>query len=206
LASLCPAAAVTPRSATDMTKTTPYYITTAISYPNGVPHIGHAYEAIATDALARMMRLDGRDVYFLTGTDEHGQKMLQTAKREGIAARELADRNTARFRDMVATLGCSNDDFIRTTEERHYAASQEIWRRMAANGDIYKDSYSGWYSVRDEAYYQENETTVRDDGQRYGPQGTPVEWVEEESYFFRLSAYQDRLLAHYEANPDFIGP
>ena len=189
-----------------MTKTTPYYITTAISYPNGVPHIGHAYEAIATDALARMMRLDGRDVYFLTGTDEHGQKMLQTAKREGIAARELADRNTARFRDMVATLGCSNDDFIRTTEERHYAASQEIWRRMAANGDIYKDSYSGWYSVRDEAYYAESETELREDGIRYGPQGTPVDWVEEESYFFRLSAYQDRLLAHYEANPDFIGP
>ncbi|MEI2385762.1 methionine--tRNA ligase [Breoghania sp. JC706] len=189
-----------------MTETTPFYITTAISYPNGVPHIGHAYEAIATDTIARFHRLDGRDVYFLTGTDEHGQKMHQTAAREGMPVRDLADRNAARFKDMVAALGCSNNDFIRTTEERHYKSCQEIWRRMEANGDIYKDSYSGWYSVRDEAYYQEGETELREDGVRYGPQGTPVEWVEEESYFFKLSAYQDKLLAHYEANADFIGP
>ena len=189
-----------------MTAKTPFYITTAISYPNGAPHIGHAYEAIATDAIARFHRLDGRDVYFLTGTDEHGQKMLQTARKEGIEVRDLAERNAAQFKEMVARLGCSNDDFIRTSEERHYKASQAIWQRMAANGDIYKDSYSGWYSVRDEAYYQESETELRADGIRYGPQGTPVEWVEEESYFFRLSAYQDRLLAHYEANPSFIGP
>ncbi|HMN88282.1 MAG TPA: methionine--tRNA ligase, partial [Bauldia sp.] len=184
----------------------PFYITTAISYPNGAPHIGHAYEALATDALARFARLDGRDVYFLTGTDEHGIKMKQTAAREGITPRALADRNAPLFMKMVEALGCSNDDFIRTSEPRHYTASQEIWRRMAANGDIYKDSYAGWYSVRDEAYYAESETEVRPDNVRYGPQGTPVEWVEEESYFFRLSAYQDRLLAHYEANPDFIGP
>jgi methionyl-tRNA synthetase len=183
-----------------------FYITTAISYPNGAPHIGHAYEALATDAIARFARLDGHDVYFLTGTDEHGIKMKQTAGREGIEPRALADRNAPLFRDMVAALGCSNDDFIRTTEPRHYAASQEIWRRMASAGDIYKGGYSGWYSVRDEAYYAESETEVRPDNVRYGPQGTPVEWVEEESYFFRLSAYQDRLLAHYEANPDFIGP
>ncbi|WP_349360631.1 methionine--tRNA ligase [Stappia sp.] len=189
-----------------MTDRSPFFITTAISYPNGAPHIGHAYEAIATDALARFQRLDGRDVFFLTGTDEHGQKMLQTARAEGIPVQELAERNATRFREMAATLGCSNDDFIRTIEPRHHAACQEIWRRMAANGDIYKDSYSGWYSVRDEAYYQESETELRDDGVRYGPQGSPVEWVEEESYFFRLSAYQDRLLAHYEANPEFIGP
>ena len=189
-----------------MTDRTPYYITTAISYPNGAPHIGHAYEAIATDVLARFQRLDGRQVFFLTGTDEHGQKMLQTARADGIPVSELADRNAARFREMVAMLGCSNDDFIRTSEPRHHAASQEIWRRMEASGDIYKDTYAGWYSVRDEAYYQESETELRDDGARYGPQGSPVEWVEEESYFFRLSAYQDRLLAHYEANPDFIGP
>jgi len=189
-----------------MTDRSPFFITTAISYPNGAPHIGHAYEAIATDALARFQRLDGRDVFFLTGTDEHGQKMLQTARAEGIPVADLAERNATRFREMAAMLGCSNDDFIRTIEPRHHAACQEIWRRMAANGDIYKDSYSGWYSVRDEAYYQESETELRDDGVRYGPQGSPVEWVEEESYFFRLSAYQDRLLAHYEANPDFIGP
>jgi len=189
-----------------MTDRSPFFVTTAISYPNGAPHIGHAYESMATDAIARFQRLDGRDVFFLTGTDEHGQKMLQTARAEGIPVQDLAERNATRFRDMAAALGCSNDDFIRTTEPRHHEASREIWRRMAANGDIYKDSYSGWYSVRDEAYYQENETELRADGVRYGPQGSPVEWVEEESYFFRLSAYQDRLLAHYEANPDFIGP
>lgn len=185
-----------------------FYITTAISYPNGAPHIGHAYEALATDTIARFKRLDGYDVYFLTGTDEHGQKMLQTARKEGVTVSELADRNAARFRDMVGALNCSNDDFIRTTEPRHIQASQAIWKSMAAssNGDIYKNTYSGWYSVRDEAYYAEDETEVRPDGVRYGPQGTPVEWIEEDSYFFRLSAYQDRLLEHYENNPDFIGP
>jgi methionyl-tRNA synthetase len=183
-----------------------FYITTAISYPNGVPHMGHAFELMGTDALARFKRLDGFDVFFLTGTDEHGQKMLQTARKEGLSPRELADRNSQRFRDMAVALDASNDDFIRTTEERHTRTVQELWRRMAANGDIYKSSYTGWYSVRDEAYYDESETQLRDDGLRYGPQGTPVEWVEEESYFFRLSAYADRLLAHYEANPGFIGP
>ncbi|WP_406871754.1 methionine--tRNA ligase [Aminobacter sp. P9b] len=183
-----------------------FYITTAISYPNGKPHIGHAYELIATDALARFQRHDGKDVFFLTGTDEHGIKMLQTANREGISARELADRNSNEFKNMATLLNASNDDFIRTTEERHYAASQAIWKAMADRGDIYKSSYAGWYSVRDEAYYGEEETEVRPDNIRYGPQGTPVEWVEEESYFFRLSAYQDKLLALYDNQPDFIGP
>jgi len=184
----------------------PYYVTTAIAYPNGLPHIGHAYEAIATDAIARFMRLDGYDVFFLTGTDEHGIKMLQTARREGLTAHELADRNTPAFRAMVEALGLSNDDFIRTTEDRHYRAAQAIWRRMQEAGDIYLGGYSGWYSVRDEAYYVESETEVRDDGLRYGPQGTPVEWVEEESYFFRLSAYRERLLTFYDAHPEFIAP
>ena len=183
-----------------------FYITTAISYPNGAPHIGHAYELIATDAIARFKRLDGFDVFFLTGTDEHGQKMLQTAAKEGITARELADRNAAVFRDMGRALNASNDDFVRTTEARHHATCQEIWRRMEANGDIYLSSYAGWYSVRDEAYFAENETQVGADGVRRGPTGAPVEWVEEESYFFRLSAYQDRLLALYESQPDFIRP
>ncbi len=183
-----------------------FYITTAISYPNGKPHIGHAYELIATDAMARFQRLDGRDVFFLTGTDEHGQKMQQTARAEGITPEALAERNSNEFRAMGKLLNASNDDFIRTTEKRHHETVQEVWRRMAANGDIYKDSYAGWYSVRDEAYYQEEETEVRADGVRYGPQGTPVEWVEEESYFFRLSAYAEPLLKHYEENPDFIGP
>jgi methionyl-tRNA synthetase len=183
-----------------------FYLTTAISYPNGKPHIGHAYELIASDALARFQRLDGKDVFFLTGTDEHGIKMLQTARKEGISPRELADRNAAEFQRMGAALNSSNDDFIRTTEERHYASSQAIWTAMAANGDIYKGGYAGWYSVRDEAYYGEEETELRPDGLRYGPQGTPVDWVEEASYFFRLSAYQDKLLELYEKNPGFIGP
>ena len=183
-----------------------YYITTPIFYPNGVPHIGHAYTAIATDVLARFNRLDGKRVMFLTGTDEHGQKMQQTAQKEGIAPIELADRNSAVFRKMVAALNCSNDDFIRTTEERHKKACQEIWRRMEANGDIYLDTYGGWYSARQEAYFDESETQVGEDGVRREPLGSPVEWVEEESYFFRLSAYGDKLLAHYENNPDFIGP
>ncbi|MDK4702291.1 methionine--tRNA ligase [Rhizobium sp. CNPSo 4062] len=189
-----------------MTEKTPFYITTAIAYPNGKPHIGHAYELIATDAMARYQRLDGRDVFFLTGTDEHGQKMQQTARAEGMEPQQLANRNSDEFQAMGKLLNASNDDFIRTTQPRHHETSQNIWNLMADAGDIYKDSYAGWYSVRDEAYYQENETELRADGVRYGPQGTPVEWVEEASYFFKLSEYQDRLLKHYEENPDFIGP
>ncbi|MDK4714085.1 methionine--tRNA ligase [Rhizobium sp. CNPSo 4039] len=189
-----------------MTEKTPFYITTAIAYPNGKPHIGHAYELIATDAMARYQRLDGRDVFFLTGTDEHGQKMQQTARAEGMDPQQLANRNSDEFQAMGKLLNASNDDFIRTTQQRHHETSQNIWNLMADAGDIYKDSYAGWYSVRDEAYYQESETELRADGVRYGPQGTPVEWVEEASYFFKLSEYQDRLLKHYEENPDFIGP
>lgn len=183
-----------------------FYITTAISYPNGEPHIGHAYEAIATDAIARFKRLDGFDVHFLTGVDEHGLKMKQTATTLGMTPMDLAERNSARFKAMTKALNISNDDFIRTTEQRHYAASQEMWKRMTAAGDIYLSGYAGWYSVRDEAFYAEDETTVREDGVRVGPQGTPVEWTQEQTYFFRLSKYQDKLLAHYEANPDFILP
>jgi methionyl-tRNA synthetase len=183
-----------------------YYITTAIAYPNGAPHIGHAYEAIATDALARFARLDGKDVFFLTGTDEHGLKMIQTAARENVSPLEYATRNAAIFKEMDRVLNISFDRFIRTTEEQHHRSTQEIWKRMADRGDIYLDSYAGWYSVRDEAYYAEDETVVGDDKVRRGPQGTPVEWVEEKSYFFRLSAYQDKLLALYADQPDFIGP
>ena len=139
----------------------PYYITTAIAYPNGAPHIGHAYEAIATDAIARFMRLDGRDVFFLTGTDEHGSKMLQTAAKENLTPRQLVERNVPRFQAMVKMLNCSNDAFIRTTEPRHHRSSEAIWERMEANGDIYLDKYAGWYSVRDEAYYDESETSAR---------------------------------------------
>ncbi len=183
-----------------------YYLTTSIAYPNGPPHLGYAYEVIATDAIARFMRLDGCDVYFLTGTDEHGIKMLQTAAKENLTPRELVARNVPLFQAMVKKFNCSNDDNIRTTEPRHFRSSQAIWQRMQEAGDIYLGKYSGWYSVRDEAYYGESETRHDDKGQRLGPQGTPVEWVEEESYFFRLSRYQDRLLRHYEDHPDFVLP
>ncbi|WP_083543366.1 methionine--tRNA ligase [Bradyrhizobium sp. CCGE-LA001] len=183
-----------------------FYITTAIAYPNGSPHIGHAYEAISTDVLARFARLDGKDVFFLTGTDEHGQKMVQTAAGENMSVSALAARNAGRFKEMDQRLNVSFDRFIRTTEEQHHRSSQEIWRRMEANGDIYADTYAGWYSVRDEAYYAEDETRVNGDGVRLGPQGTPVEWVEEKSYFFRLSAYQDKLLRLYADHPEFVGP
>lgn len=183
-----------------------YYITTAIPYANGAPHIGHAYERIATDAFARFNRLDGRDTLFVTGMDEHGLKMQQTAARENLTPQALADRTAAQFLAMGEKLNAVADDVVRTTQARHKAASQEIWRRMAARGDIYLSKYSGWYSVRDEAYYDESELTAASDGKKLAPTGTPVEWVEEESYFFRLSAYQDRLLALYEAQPDFVTP
>ncbi len=184
----------------------PYYITTAISYPNGPPHIGHAYEAIATDVIARFHRLDGEDVYFLTGTDEHGQKIQQTAAKEGLSPRQLLDRNVPLFEAMVKRLACSNDDFIHTTEQRHHRSSEAIWQRMEQNGDIYLGKYAGWYSVRDEAYYAESETQLNEQKVRVSSKtGTPVEWVEEASYFFRLSAYQDKLLELF-ARPNYVLP
>jgi len=182
-----------------------YMISTAIPYANGAPHIGHAYERIATDAFARWKRLDGFDVLFVTGMDEHGQKMQRTAEKEGLTPQALADRTAGQFQEMGAALNALADDVVRTTSERHKTAVLEIWRRMEAAGDIYLSKYAGWYSVRDEAYYDEGELTERD-GKKYAPTGTPVEWVEEESWFFRLSAYAERLLAHYEAHPDFITP
>jgi methionyl-tRNA synthetase len=183
-----------------------FYITTAIPYANGAPHIGHAYERIATDAIARFKRLDGYDVLFVTGMDEHGQKMQQTAAREGITPQQLADRTAAQFEAMGEELNARADDILRTTETRHKNSVQEIWRRMAANGDIYLSKYSGWYSVRDEAYYAEDEIEERE-GRRFSLKtGTPVEWVEEESYFFKLSAYAGKLLELYEKRPDFIVP
>lgn len=185
----------------------PFYITTAIAYPNGEPHIGHAYEYVATDSVARFKRLDGFDVRYLTGTDEHGLKVAQTAAAAGIPTAELARRNSDVFEALQRKLNISFDRFIRTTDPDHYEASKAIWRRMADNGDIYLDTYSGWYSVRDEAYYTDAETTVAPDGTRTATAtGTPVDWTEEHSYFFRLSNYQDKLLAYYEAHPEFIGP
>ena len=183
-----------------------FYITTAISYPNGAPHIGHAYEVVASDAIARFKRIDGYDVFFMTGTDEHGLKIQQTADKNGTTPKAFVDEMAAKFQAMADRLDCSYDRFIRTTDADHLPSTQELWRRMQEKGDIYLSKYSGWYSVRDEAYYDESELTKQPDGSWRAPTGTPVEWIEEESYFFRLSAYQDRLLAHYEANPDFISP
>ncbi len=183
-----------------------YYITTAIPYANGAPHIGHAYERIATDAIARFKRLDGYDTFFVTGMDEHGQKMQQTAAREGISPLQLADRTAAQFEQMGEDLNARADDILRTTSQRHRISVQEIWRRMAANGDIYLSKYAGWYSVRDEAYYGEDETELRDERRFAVKTGTPVEWVEEESYFFKLSAYAEPLLKHFERHPDFVTP
>jgi methionyl-tRNA synthetase len=183
-----------------------FYITTAISYPNGSPHIGHAYEVVASDAIARFKRLDGYDVFFMTGTDEHGLKVQQTAQKSGTTPKAFVDGLATEFRAMADRLNCSYDRFIRTTDSDHLPSTQELWRRMRERGDIYLSKYSGWYSVRDEAYYDQEELTREPDGSWRAPTGTPVEWIEEESYFFRLSAYQDRLLAHYEAYPSFISP
>ena len=183
----------------------PFYITTAISYPNGRPHIGHAYEAIAADAIARFQRQAGRDVRFQTGTDEHGLKMVQAARAAGVEVGTLAAEMSAQFQAMCDRLGVSYDRFFRTTAPDHHAATQELWRRMASNGDLYLDRYEGWYSVRDEAFYDEKELVGEGD-QRLSPQGTPVEWTAEETWFFRLSRYRQPLLDLYAANPDFIRP
>jgi methionyl-tRNA synthetase len=202
---VAPRAKPAPAAAPAATRNT-YFVTTPIFYPNGVPHIGHAYTAMVTDAIARFQRLDGFDVRFLTGTDEHGLKMQQTAVAEDLTPIALADRNSARFRDMMTALNISYDDYIRTTEPRHERACQALWRAIENNGDIYLGKYAGWYSVRQEAYFDEAETILGTDGIRREPLGSPVEWTEEETYFFRLSAYQDRLLDLYARIPDFVLP
>ncbi len=182
------------------------YVSTPIYYVNGAPHIGHAYTSIAADAMARFKRLDGYDVFFLTGTDEHGQKVEKAAADAGVDPQTFTDRVSADFRAMSDAMGVSYDDWIRTTEERHKISCTELWKRIEANGDIYLGEYEGWYAIRDEAFYDESELTLRPDGTRVAPSGAPVEWVKEPSYFFRLSAWQDRLLQLYEDNPDFIAP
>ncbi len=184
----------------------PYYITTPIYYVNDNPHIGHVYTTLACDVLARFMRLDDREVKFLTGTDEHGQKVERSALARGMEPQAFTDMMSRNFRDLSAAWRFSNDDFIRTTEPRHVRACQALWMRLKEAGEIYLDSYAGWYAVRDEAFHNEDELTEGPDGKKYAPSGAPVDWVEEPSYFFRLSAWQDRLLEFYAANPDFIGP
>ncbi|MDE2333362.1 MAG: methionine--tRNA ligase [Rhodospirillales bacterium] len=183
-----------------------FFVTTPIYYVNGAPHIGHAYTNVAADVMARFKRLDGHHVFFLTGTDEHGQKVEKAAAEAGMAALTYVDGISARFRDLTTLLGLSNDDFIRTTEARHIRSCQELWRRVAAAGDIYLGHYEGWYAVRDEAFYGEDELRVMPDGSRIAPTGVPVEWVREPSYFFKLSEWSERLLAFYEEHPDFLAP
>lgn len=183
-----------------------FYVTTPIYYVNDAPHIGHAYTSLACDVLARFKRLDGYDVKFLTGTDEHGQKVEKSAQAKGVDPQTFTDQVSQNFRDMARLMNYSNDDFIRTTEERHVKSCQALWAELEKRGEIYLGAYEGWYAVRDEAFYTESELTLREDGRRIAPSGAEVEWVKEPSYFFRLSAWQDRLLDLYEKNPAFIGP
>ena len=183
-----------------------FYVTTPIYYVNGAPHIGHAYTSIATDVLARFKRLDGCDVFFLTGTDEHGQKVARAAADAGTDPQSFTDKVSADFRDMSDKMGVSYDDWIRTTEERHKRSCTELWRRIADAGHIYLGHYEGWYAVRDEAFYDEAELTAAADGTKLAPTGAPVAWVREPSYFFRLSAFQQPLLKLYADQPDFILP
>jgi len=183
-----------------------YYITTPIYYVNDAPHIGHAYTTLACDVLARFKRLDGYDVKFLTGTDEHGQKVEKSAQAAGVDPQKFTDQVSQNFRELADFMNYTHDDFIRTTEARHKEACQDIWRRLMEAGDIYLGSYAGWYAVRDEAFYGEGELTTGPDGKKTAPSGAEVEWVEEPSYFFKLSAWEERLLKFYDDNPDFILP
>jgi len=189
-----------------MSGPTPYYITTPIYYVNDAPHIGHAYTTLACDVLARFMRLDGRKVKFLTGTDEHGQKVEKSAQAAGMDPQKFTDKVSQNFRDLAQVMGFSNDDFIRTTEERHIRSCQALWQKLVERGQIYLGSYAGWYAVRDEAFYGEDELTTGADGKKRALSGAEVEWVEEPSYFFKLSEWQQPLLDFYQKHPDFIAP
>ena len=183
-----------------------FYVTTPIYYVNDVPHIGHAYTSLACDVLARFKRLDGHDVMFLSGTDEHGQKVAKSAAAAGMEPQAFTDKVSQNFRDLLKVMNISNDDFIRTTEERHKKACQALWEELLKRGEIYLGKYAGWYAVRDEAYYSEDELTTASNGKKIAPSGAECEWVEEPSYFFKLSQWGERLLEHYEQNPDFILP
>ena len=184
----------------------PFFVTTPIYYVNDTPHLGHAYPTVAADALARFMRLDGYRVRFLTGTDEHGQKVERSAQALGLTPQQFADDVSGAFREMDRLLDIGYDDYIRTTEARHSRGVQALWRELERRGEIYLGRFAGWYCVRDEAFYDESELIDGPDGTRLGPTGAEVEWVEEDNYFFRLSAWQERLLAWYETHPEAIAP
>ena len=183
-----------------------FYITTPIYYPSAKPHMGHAYSSIAADFFARFKRIDGFNVHFLTGTDEHGLKIQRAAESKNIDPQNFCDEISQTFRNLSNTLNLSNTDFIRTTEDRHKKTVQYLWSQLEKNGDIYLSKYSGWYSVSDEAFYTEEEISEKEDNKIATSSGSLVEWIEEESYFFRLSKWQDSLLEYYENNPDFISP
>ncbi len=183
-----------------------FYITTPIYYPSGKPHMGHAYSSIVADIFARFKRLEGYNVLFLTGTDEHGQKIQKEAEKNKKDPKIFCDEISETFRSLTNTLKLTNDDFIRTTESRHFKSVNEIWSRLINSGDIYLDKYSGWYSVSDEAYYDEDEIEVKEGLKISKISGSKVEWVEEESFFFKLSSFQNKLLDHYKKNENFILP
>ncbi|HMS44845.1 MAG TPA: methionine--tRNA ligase, partial [Alphaproteobacteria bacterium] len=183
-----------------------YYITTPIYYVNDQPHIGHAYTTLACDVLARFKRLDGYNVLFATGTDEHGQKIQKSAQLSGLAPQDFTDKVSETFRELASVMNFSYDDFIRTTENRHVEACQFLWKKLEKNNQIYLGSYSGWYAIRDEAFYNDNEIKTLSNGQKIAPTGAEVHWVEEPSYFFRLSEWKDRLLKFYDENPNFLAP
>lgn len=178
-----------------------FYVTTPIYYVNDRPHLGHAYTTIAADVIARFKRLDGYRVMFLTGTDEHGQKVQKAAVARGMETKDLVDEVSENFRDLAVQLHASHDDFIRTTEKRHIKAVQALWKELNGRGQIYLGHYEGWYSERDEAFFAESELI---DGK--APSGAEVHWMKEPSYFFRLSAWQEPLLKFYKENPSFIVP
>jgi len=183
-----------------------FYITTPIYYPSGSPHIGHAYSSIIADVFARFKRNDNYNVHFLTGTDEHGLKIQKAAQAKGLEPLEYCNQISEVFRDLAVKLNLSNDDFIRTTENRHQISVNDLWNKLVKSGDIYLSKYKGWYSVSDEAYYNSDET-VDKEGKKYSTfSGSLVEWVEEESYFFKLSAWENKLLNFYEKNSNFIVP
>jgi len=183
-----------------------FYITTPIYYPSGKPHMGHAYSSIIADIFARFKRLEGKEVFYLTGTDEHGLKIQREAEKNKKDPKLFCDEISKKFKELTKTLNLSNDDFIRTTEKRHYESVKEVWKRLLDSGDIYLSKYSGWYSISDEAYYDEDEIIDKDNKKISKSSGSPVDWVEEESYFFKLSKWQKKLLEHYENNPNFIKP
>ena len=183
-----------------------FYITTPIYYVNDVPHIGHAYTTIICDTIARFNNWLGNNVNFLTGTDEHGQKVEKSALKAGINPQDFTDNVSKSFIELSEKLEVTNNDFIRTTEQRHKKAVEYLWNKLERTGDIYLDKYSGWYSIRDEAFYSNDEITDNAKGEKTAPNGSIVEWVEEPSYFFKLSSWQNKLLKFYKDNPDFVSP